>query len=203
MKNKFLLLLLSIIITSCTTITSIGEVTSIKSNGYFTAERTAKVLISKNINLDQYKSLLIIPNSLFMRGMSNNILYFDTILSVEEFEREIILANKQDEVGSLVGQLGRNSAYRKFKQFLWLEFDVDEKREKYLQLKLIHPETLEELLKSEVYIGSNMTGRDDKFVFNPLFNTLVTYIRTNSNCYIDLLPKRQKEKYRTLSKKET
>jgi len=152
-------------------------------NGLFKATKQAKILRSDNIDLDLHKSLLIVPNSDYMKGMAENINYFDKVLTMEEFEKEIILAEKQDEVGALTGNIGLNNAYRKYKPFLYLKFDNSTEGKKKIQLKLINPDTLEDILITETAFDYIWAGVYDANTFNPLFNQVVRYIQSNSTTY--------------------
>ena len=173
----FTFLLASIFLQSCT----VMKVSNKKSNGYFAATKTAKTLVDQPFELDNHKQLLVVQNEPFMKGMAENIGYFDNVITFDELEKEIIKANMQDEVGSLIGKIGINTAYRKYKKFLYLKIEREDKNR--IQLKLINPETFEEIFIADTKFDLVWAGVNDGNTFNPLFNALIEYIKSNSNLY--------------------
>ena len=127
------ILALVLIAVSCT----VGKVSDKGQDGYFQATKKPKILINEPVDLDENKSLLVVPNQKFIKGMVENIGYFERIITVDELEKEIIKNNMQDQVGVLSGRIGMNSAYRKYKKFLYLTFAENKNEHKRIQLILI------------------------------------------------------------------
>ncbi|WP_286440658.1 MULTISPECIES: hypothetical protein [unclassified Myroides] len=173
----FSFLLTSIFLQSC----SVMKVSDKKANGYFTATKSAKILTELPFELDDNKQLLVVQNEPFMKGMAEKIGYFDQVITFDELEKEIIKANMQDEVGSLIGKIGINTAYRKYKKFLFLKIEREDKNR--IQLKLINPETFEEIFIADTKFDLVWAGVNDNNTFNPLFNALIQYIKSNSNTF--------------------
>ena len=118
MKKRSLLLLFSITVISCGTFLKVSE---LKKNGRFKASNTAEILKSVPFDLDAHKALLVVNNHEFYLGMAKNINYFDSVITLEEFEQEIINAGKQKEIGFLTNIEAFSNAYTKYKPFLfWL-----------------------------------------------------------------------------------
>lgn len=180
MKNTFIILTLMLTLFSCGTV---GKVTERQGDGKFQATKQAKTLKSVPFDLDSHKTLLVVPNAEFMQGMAENLNYFEKVLKFEDFELEIINAQKQEEVGALSGKIGLSNAYRKFKPFLYIKLDKNDKDSRYIQLKLINPNNAEELFVNEIFMDFVWAGVNDKNVFNPLFNGLIDYIESNSKTY--------------------
>lgn len=178
MKYFYFLIALTMI-TSC----SVLKVSERQSNGFYSSNKKANTVKAIEFDLDTLNELLVVPNSEFMKGMSENINYFKKVITLEELEKEIILARMQDEVGPLVGKIGLNNTYRKYKKFLYLRFDNNSEKSKRLQLKLIHPGTLDEIFVAETLFDTVWAGVYDKNTFNPLFNSLIAYIERNSKSY--------------------
>lgn len=175
--NFIVTILFFIFLPSCLTL---YKVSPLGKDGYFASPISGKTISSKRVELDTIKSLLIVGDK-FILDMIKNINYFDSVITLEDFEKQIILSNKQEEVGPLSGKIGLNNAYRKYKKFLYIAFKVSEINKNMLQLKLINPNTLDELIVAESYLhyrGGGMTS--DQHTFNPLFNELIKYIRQNS-----------------------
>ena len=177
MKKNLTLFILLIVAFSCGTV---GKVTELKENGKFAASKKAKTIKSIPFDLDSHKSLLVVPNNDYMLGMTKNIEYFNEVLKFEDFELAIIRDEKQEEVGALSGKIGLSNAYKKYKPFLYIRLDENEEKPNYLQLKLINPEKSEELFVAEIFMDFVWVGVYDKNTFNPLFNELIEYIKSNS-----------------------
>lgn len=178
--KKILNLLILLTFISCGTV---GKVTEKQENGMFKASKEAKTIKNVPFELDTHKTLLVVPNGKYLLGMSKNIGYFDRVIKFEEFELEIIKAQKQEEVNSLSGKIGLSNAYRKYKPYLYIEFDSNEENKDFLQLKLINPKNAEELFVAEIFMDTLWAGVYDGNTFNPLFNQLIKYIKTNSKTY--------------------
>lgn len=173
----FSFLLTAIFLQSC----SVMKVSDKKSNGYFAATKSAKILTNLPFDLDNNKQLLVVQNEAFMKGMAEKIGYFDQVITFDELEKEIIKANMQDEVGSLIGKIGINTAYRKYKKFLFLKIERENKNR--IQLKLINPENFEEIFIADTKFDLVWVGVNDSNTFNPLFNALIEYIKSHSKQY--------------------
>ncbi|EKB56907.1 hypothetical protein [Bergeyella zoohelcum] len=164
---------------SCT----VMKVSEKQEDGYFQSTKKAVVLVNKPFDLDEHKQLLVVPNSTFMKGMAEKIGYFDRVITFEELESEIIKDGKQDDIGSMSGKIGINNIYRKYKKFLYLRFDDNKEKSKRIQLKLINPENFDEIFVGDTLFDEIWTGVNDQNTFNPLFNSLISYIEEHSKTY--------------------
>ena len=181
MKKRSLLLLFSITVISCGTFLKVSE---LKKNGRFKASNTAEILKSVPFDLDTHKALLVVNNHEFYLGMARNINYFDSVITLEEFEQEIINAGKQKEIGSLTNIEAFSNAYTKYKPFLFLANNIEEGDETYWQLVLINPVNNEELFANQMlYDFDNILKITDKNTYNPMYNGLIDYIESNSKTY--------------------
>ena len=176
-KIKFLLIILTF--TSCT----IMKVSDKQQNGYFNSTKKATTIVNKPFDIDANKTLLVVPNGAFMKGMAEKIKYFDRVITFEDLEKEIIQNGRQDEVGALSGKIGINNAYRKYKKFLYLKFAENPENPKRIQLKLINPETFDDIFVADTAFDVVWSGVNDQNTFNPLFNSLIDYIKEHSKMY--------------------
>ncbi len=174
-----ILVLTTLSIHSCT----VMKVSDKQQDGYFESSKKAVILVNKPFDLDNNKGLLVVPNNTFMKGMAEKIGYFDRVITFDDLEKEIIKDNKQDEVGTLTGKIGINNAYRKYKKFLYLKFDDNKEKSKRIQLKLVNPEDFDEIFVGDTLYDEFWVGVNDQNTFNPLFNALITYIKSNSKTY--------------------
>lgn len=181
MKRTFIYL--SIISTLTLTNCTVQKVSEKQENGLFQATKEADIIVNKSFDLDSNKALIVVPNNVFTKGMIEKIGYFDKVITFDELEKEIIKDNKQDEVESLNGKIGINNAYRKYKKFLYLHFDSNKEKSRRIQLKLINPENFDELFVGDTLYDDFWVGVNDQNTFNPLFNALIKYIKSNSKTY--------------------
>lgn len=177
MKNAIILSFCSILLfASCSTM----KVSERRPDGYFYANKSAKMVKAEKMDLAPFQELLIVPNSDYMKGMAKNINFFKEVKTIEEFEKDIILAGKAEEIGDIQGQIGLNKAYNNFRKFLYLRFDSNTENGKRIQLKLVRPDNLEDIFVAETKFDTVWAGVYDANTFNPLFNSLITFIELNS-----------------------
>ena len=180
MKNTLVaFLVLSLVMTSCT----VMQVSRRGNDGYFSTNNVLKSKVHVSFDLDSNKGLLVVLNGGFMKGMAQQLNYFDRVITLEELEMEIIKEGKQDEIGALSGKIAINNAYRKYKKFLYLEFDDSSGTGKRIQLKLVNPETFDDLFVAETLYDLVWSGVNDQATYYPLFNSLVDYIKANSKTF--------------------
>lgn len=157
------------------------------ATGYFPTTSKAKVIESKKVNLDEVKGLLVFEGShnttgsKFILEMAKNIGYFDKVITTEDLESEIIIANLTDKIPSLDSFIGMSNAAKYYKKFLWLY--VQAGTGGTAQLVLANPLTTEKYLVIEQPLGNIWVGRNDQNTWYPLMNGLVEYIKENSKIY--------------------
>jgi hypothetical protein len=178
--KAFPILLITLALNSCG---SVMKVTDRNEKGFFYASKESETIKSVDFDLDSNKELLVVPNSVYMKGMAEKLNYFGRVITFDDLEKEIIKDNKQDEVGPLTGKIGINNAYRKYKKFLYLRFDDNKEKSSRIQLKLINPENFDEIFVADTYYDTVWVGAFDGNTFNPLFNELIKYIKKNSKNY--------------------
>lgn len=131
------------------------------------------------------KALVIVPTGEFLYGMTKKLNYFDTVVTFETFQKDIIKANKQDQVGDISGLIGLNKAYKHYKKYLYLNFERKGtgRYDMKLRLKLTNPGTLEEIFIAEIPYDPYISGVNDQNTFYPLFNKLIDFIKRSSKTY--------------------
>jgi len=182
MTKYLFILCLTFLLSGCFTVFKVADK---KEDGYFYASEEATVVVSKKFNLDSLRAVILVPNGDFTKGMVQNIRYFGRVINFDELEKEIIQNNKQDEVGSIIGNIGLNNAYRKYMPFLYLKLETIKKEgniEK-VQLKLINPSDFSEIFVDETPLDYVWRGVNDQYTFYPLFNGLIKYVKSNSKTF--------------------
>lgn len=178
----FLTLFFATLCAACSTQYKVVETDP--KTGNFRTNAVANTITSKIVNLDEYKSILLIPDSDFVKGQLESIGYFDQLITREELETIIIRENLQDEVPSVRDRIGLNQAYEHYKEFLWFRFDTRGKGlDEYGQFILTNPGTLEDIFVAEIKFDKWGPGVNDDTTWYPLFNSLIKYIKANSRTY--------------------
>ncbi len=181
MTKRILLLSLLVFLASCTSM----KVAPLDPNtGRFPTKAVANVVKSEKVELDELRSLLLLPDNDFFKGQIRNINYFDKAITLDDLETLIVQNDLSDKVPSVRDKIGINKAYKAYKPFLWLRFDVREENGKsYGQLVLTKPDTLEDIFIVEKHFDYVWAGVNDQNTWYPLFNALVDYIDENSGTW--------------------
>jgi hypothetical protein len=152
--------------------------------GYFPTSSKATVVVSKPIDLDSHKGLIVVAKSEFLVGELRNIHYFGEVISVEDLETRIIQANLTDKVPSVRDRIGINNAAKYYKPFMWLHTDTrGSGTSQYAKFILTDPLTLEDYFVTETHLDVIWTGVNDQNNWYPMFNALIDYIAQNSKTY--------------------
>jgi hypothetical protein len=139
-----------------------------------------------SINLDEYKSLILIPGGNQFRKYFEKINYFDKFETFDEFEKEIKKSEFKKEIGDFYGKDGLINAYTKFKKFLCLF--ISEEKDGSVKMSLFKPDSKELF----IVVGQSKTNiiginAGTKYVtedtYESMLNELVNYIKANSKTY--------------------
>ncbi len=169
-------------LSACSTYNKVVQID--KTTGYFPTNKSATVVKSIDRNLDAFKGLILVPTGGFTRDMVTNIGYFDKVITFEDLEVILVQENLADTVPSLDNKLGVNKAAKAYQQFLWLRWDSRrEENNRYSQLILTDPISLEDIFIGETYVDVVWNGVSDQANFYPMMNALVDYIKSNSSSY--------------------
>lgn len=150
----------------------------------FPTNTKATIVSSVDTELDDMKSLLLLPDNNFVKGQIGNIGYFDQTMTIDSLETLIIQNNLQDKVPSVRDKIGINKAYKEYKPFLWLRFDTRQEGNKtYGQFILTKPDSLKDILVVEKHFDYVWAGVNDSNTWYPMFNAIVDYIDKNSKTW--------------------
>ena len=153
-------------------------------SGYFKANKEATTVVSKPVDLDSMKQTLLIPDQDFVKGQMANIGFFQNLITVKDLETEIVKNNLQDKVPDVRGRIGLNKAYKEYKPFLWLRYEVrGSGNDQYGRFILTDPSSLEDIFVAEIKLDYLWSGVNDQNTWYPLFNELIRYIGKNSKTY--------------------
>ena len=155
-----------------------------QKTGLFPGGKIAKVASSIPTNMDEKRSLIVVPTGTFTVSMVENIGFFDEVITVEELEERIIKNDLTDEVPAIDSKIGINKAAKAYQYFVWLHWDSrKDGNRQYSQLKLVDPLTLDEYMVAETHLDYVWTGVNDQANWYPMLNALVEYINQNSTTY--------------------
>lgn len=151
------------------------------ATGYLPSNKAAAVPLSKPLDLDSKKGLVVVSNSEFMAAQLKKIGYFDEVITVEELETRIVKSDLAAKVPSVRDRIGLNNAAKHFQPFLWLRYDTRRDGNKeYAQFILSDALTLDEYFVTETLLDYVWSGVNDQSNWYPMFNALIDYIRENS-----------------------
>lgn len=178
--QKLILLTLVVFISACSSM----KVSELDPNGRLPTKTVANIVKSQDIDLDQHKALLLVPDNEFVIGQLKKIGYFDELMTLEDLETKIIKEGLQDKVGSVTDRIGINKAYTHYKPFLWLRFDSRGKgHDTHGQFVLTNPGNLEDYFITETRFDYVWSGVNDQDNWYPMFNSLIEYIEKQSKTF--------------------
>lgn len=188
MKNILLITIL-VLLTSCADTGRISKLDA--STGTFQTPVKATTITSKKVDLDLYKSILLISEDGqdfydgFNKNTVTNIGYFNNVFDSSELETFIIKNNLVNEVPALKDRIGMHNLAKSYKPFLWLSYNIrrTQDRKFYLQLVLTNTLTFEDFFIAETQMNNFWVGVNVKENWYPLYNALIQYIRDNSSTY--------------------
>jgi len=160
------------------------KVAELDSTGHFPGNVKATVILSKPFDLDARKSLVLIPDSDFVKGEITNIHYFSEVITPEELQKAIVQHGMADKIPSITDAIGINNAAKFYKPFLWFHVkNHGTGREAYAQFILTDPLTLDDLFVAETHLDFLWSGVNDQHNWYPMFNAVIDYIKANSKTY--------------------
>ena len=178
--KQLIFLTLILFLSACSSM----KVSELDPDGRLPTNEVATTVKSQDINLDQHKTLLLVPDDEFIIGQLNKIGYFDELMTLEDLETKIIRQGLQDKVGSVTDRIGINKAYTHYKPFLWLRFDSRGKGNDYHgQFILTNPDDLEDYFITETHFDYVWSGVNDQNNWYPMFNALIDYIEKQSKTF--------------------
>jgi hypothetical protein len=170
----------------CFTACSIGKIVPVDpKTGLYPAQAQAKVITNKPIDLDQRKSLILVPNDDFIKGLITNIHYFDEVIDFKQLETRIIQANLTDKIPSVQDKIGINIAAKNYKDFIWFRYEklTTDPSNPTARFILTDPITAEDIFITETELDYAWKGVNDQYNWYPMFNSVIEYIKANSKTY--------------------
>lgn len=175
------LLFIALALSGCTSM----KITELDPNtGLFPSTKEATVTLSKPLDIDKIKSLVLVHNSDFEKGQMVNIGYFDEVINTDDLEVLIVQNNLGDKVPSIKDKIGVNNAAKYYKFFLWFRYDSrGSGTQEYAQFILTDPLTLEDYFIAETHLDYLWAGVNDQNNWYPMYNSFIKYIKENSKTY--------------------
>jgi len=148
----------------------------------FPAHELATVVKSTACNLDDFRSLLVLPDNQFVIGQIKNIRCFGEVLSSDQLEAKVRACSSDDQFGALHDHDGLKKAYDLYQPFLWLRFSTRQEGQQVVgRFLLINPVSGEELFVVEKQFDySSSLWVSDQTTWYPMFNALIDYIEENA-----------------------
>lgn len=170
-------------LTACGTYQAVAPIDA--STGLLPTSAKATMITAEKMDLDTRKDLLVfVGENKFAIDQAKAIGFFDEVVGKEALEAAIIKADLVDEVPTVEGLIGMNNAAKKYKPFLYMDFDSrTEGANQYLQLVLTDAVSMTEVFRAERRLDTIWEGVNDRNTFYPLYNALIEYIKDNSSTY--------------------
>jgi len=172
----------SLVLFACT----VGKIVETNpSTGYFPGNKKATIVLSKPIDLDAHKALIVVPDSDFVSGQLKNVKYFDEVLTLDELENKLIRADLAEKIPVVRSKIGLNQAAKHYKPFLFLRFEerYESPFKGYSRVVLSDMGAMEDYFIAEIYLDRLWTSVNDQNTWYPIFNSIIDYIKQNSKSY--------------------
>lgn len=180
--KKILLIIFALLFLNACTSMKVAEVDA--KTGYFPTSKKATVTKTIPIDLDKYRSLILVPKPDFIEGQIKNMGYFSEVMSFETLEKNIVTSNLTDKVPSVRDRIGINNAAKYYRNFLWFRVqDTGSGNDRHVQFVLTDPLTMEDYFIADTHLDYVWTGVNDQSNWYPMFNALIDYIKDNSKTY--------------------
>ena len=176
--QKLSLAVIALLLSACGTHSKVIELDP--ETKLFPSNKQAIVVTSRPFDIDNRRSLVLVPDSIFDFEMTKNIGYFDEIIQTDDLEVLIVQNGLTDRVSSVNDAIGISKAAKHYKPFLWLRYK--KKRDystDFWELILTDPLTLEDYFVAKTRLDYGI-GVSDQNNWYPLYNALISYIRKNS-----------------------
>jgi len=181
--KKFLLVIGMFFLTACG-VSALKIVEMDSKTGHFPSDKKAAVVKKTAIDIDSRKSLILVFEKNFAKGMVENIGYFEKVITLDDLEKIIIRNNLSDKVPSVKDRIGINNAAKHYMKFLWLRYNIrQDGAKKYAQFILTDALTSEDFFITETHLDRMHRGINDQNNWYPMFNAFVDYIRENSKTF--------------------
>lgn len=181
MKKILCTIAVTLFLTACSSL-KVAELD--ETTGYFPSSKFAPVVKSEKVDLDSMKGVVLVPDADFEKGQIINIGYFDKVITYTELEKMVIKNNLTEKIPTIDGLIGLNKVAKEYKPFLWFRYDTRrDGNDAYAQYILTDPLTLEDIFITEMYLDFVWAGVNDQSTWYPMYNSLVRYIKENSNTF--------------------
>lgn len=179
---KAVLIAATAVLAACGTAQKVSDLDP--NTGHLPTEHKARVVLSKPLNLDAHRALLLVPSSDFVKGQIEKIGYFGELMTVSDLQGRIVKANLTDKVPAIQDKIGVANAAKHYKPFLWFRYEgKGQGREQQARYVLTDAATMEDYFVAETDLDFVWAGVNDQRNWYPMFNSFIDYIKANSRTY--------------------
>ena len=188
MKIKILVLLVSLVLFSCSPTLKIKQLNP--ETGKLPTETLIspeEIIIEKSININEYKQFLFVKKSglnmekyeQYILGTIANIGGFDKYYIQSDLEKYVIQQNLTDKITSISDNIGLLNLSKNVGKFLICESNVEYKGgyDFTFEYKVINPTNAEVVL--HIKHNAFNWGGLDRPLFNPVFNKYIDWLKAN------------------------
>lgn len=178
MGRKHLLKIFPVILFTCFNSTLTAQLTD--TSKLFPTEGRKQVSISKkvNVNADTLKRLLVIPNSNIWGIWAKQMNYFNEVMTIADFQKNIIAKGLTNKVPSISDRIGLYKAYIHYRPYVLLSQTIKHVgRKKFeVRLNLYDPVRADLIFQNVIHFNLLWEEYTDLKALFPLFNSLVGYL---------------------------
>jgi hypothetical protein len=184
MKKVYYLITLTVVLLISSGCTNMKVSALDPATGYLPTTQKATVVKSTPFAIDDLRTMILVPTDPFLKNQTIAIGYFHKVIDFNELEKAIIQNDLSDTIPSIQNRIGLSKVYDEYLPFLWLRISARRQgTSQYAQIILTDPDSMEEIFVAERYIDYLWTGVNDQYIWYPLFNSLIDYIKENSEIW--------------------
>ncbi len=142
----------------------------------------AKTVIDKPFPISQHRAMVLVAGlESYSKEQVQLLNFFDSVLTLEEFERFIISKGLSDQIPAPTTLSGWHKAYDLSGAFVVLKFDIRgyPPKDEFLKLQVLDPKSTDIVFEAEVHLDRIWKGTNDKYTLYPLFNELIKWLNKN------------------------
>ncbi len=152
-----------------------------KTTNYFHSKEGNKASVLREIfiDVDSLKNMLIVVDDKYFVKMGNNLEFFKEVKTDEQLFTAVSNSGLAKKIPNLKSNEGLYKLAQLYPSFVMLDISSDRKSngDTYAILTLYYPKIGYVIFRSEIYVNLMWDGWTDRATLNPLFNSLLDYLR--------------------------
>lgn len=178
MKRRHLLKIFTIIFFTCVNSTLSAQSTDTSKLFPTQGHKQVSILKKVNVNADTLKMLLVVPNSNIWGIWGKQMNYFNEVMTIADFQKNIIAKGLTDKIPSISDRIGLYKAYIHYRPYVLLSETIKHVGGKKFEvgLNLYDPVRADLIFQNVIHFNLLWEEYTDLKALFPLFNSLVGYL---------------------------